>query len=46
MKQNYEAPEAAVIYFDNEDIVTASSIADLTVGGDNDLGFDQFGTGN
>lgn len=44
MKSNYEIPEISVIYFENEDIVTSSTLSDIASTGafsDNDIAWDQ-----
>lgn len=45
MKNHYETLEMSVVLFDNEDIVTTSSVTDLFDGNksDNDLAFDLLG---
>lgn len=42
MKKHYETLEMSVVLFDNEDIVTTSSVTDLFTGdkSDNDLAWD------
>lgn len=42
MKKHYEALEMSVVLFDNEDIVTTSSVTDLFTGdkNDNDVAWD------
>lgn len=44
MKSNYEIPEISVIYFENEDIVTSSTLTNIASSGvfnDNDIPWDQ-----
>ena len=41
MKKEYSIPEVSIVMFENEDIITASSLMDFTMGDGTDLLWDE-----